>query len=306
MGYNSFIKGGLPLNSNDFVDRESALANKSRLLVALDKISKLHNRQMQTYDKSMSENNIAVDKTIDTVSNKFPKLTNADFNFNTPTDQSYDSSPGGLWQAPAITDVPTPQTEQGQTLGNIFDQKDDTQDEFEDESAYDQVENNGYDQFTPNELGENNENTFDETIEIPHDAGDPVYTVDDKTLGKRGSNTNKFGKVGGARAIAWLAYIVFFLPLLFMGKNDFVKHHANNGLCFNIIDAIGVGLIFLEKLKYFETNNNKWVALALMISTLLGFILLALMALIKIIAIFICWTGKEVHNPVLRKFNVIK
>ena len=322
MGYNSFIKGGLPLNSSDFVDRENALANKSRLLVALDKISKLHNRQMQTYDKSTTANNLAVNKTIDAVTSS---MSNDDFDFESITSQSLDSSPSGLWQAPAITEAPisantdnTPS--QGQELGNIFDfakenpQSDYYQSQepmFTNENAepmYTNDDTSGYDSFSPNEMGENTDNQY-ESMSIQEEVGDPLYVLDEELVGKKGKkakSTVTSNDVKGGRWVAWMAYIVFFLPLIFMGKNSFVRHHADNGLCYNLIDAVGVGLIFLDKIKYFEESNNKWVALAIMLATILGFMIVALMALIKVVSILISWAGREVKNPVLNKFNVIK
>ena len=53
---------------------------------------------------------------------------------------------------------------------------------------------------------------------------------------------------------AWLAYILFFIPLLINSKSAFVRHHANEGLEINIFDLIGTVLLLVGALV--ETTNN--------------------------------------------------
>jgi len=332
MGYNSFIKGGLPLNSYDFVDRENALAHKSKLLVTLDKINKLHAKQMSVLDESSTQNNIALDKTIDIVNNEIN--SQQPVSFESPKPQVLDSNSSRLWEAPSIdfkalseealkTSSTTPPVSeaaqvQSQTLGNIFDfAKQDPQSNLYEAPENEPIfENNppqesAYDTpFDSTEMGEQSE--YNEIMEINNDPGEPLYVLDEKDIGTRGKKKGaEYSNVSGndvksGKIMAWLAYIVFFLPLLFMGKNTFVKHHANNGLCYNILDAVGIGLIFLDKIKYFQDNDNKWINLSVMIASIVGFMIIVLMALIKIISILLSWAGREVKNPVLKKFKVFK
>ena len=51
-----------------------------------------------------------------------------------------------------------------------------------------------------------------------------------------------------ARGYAWLAYILFFIPLFINRKNSFVRFHANEGLEINLIDFIGLALTIIGAL----------------------------------------------------------
>ena len=50
-------------------------------------------------------------------------------------------------------------------------------------------------------------------------------------------------EVKSGKGVAWLAYIIFFLPLILKGRNRFVRLHANEGLDLNIAEIIGAGLM---------------------------------------------------------------
>ena len=49
-----------------------------------------------------------------------------------------------------------------------------------------------------------------------------------------------------SRAYAWLAYILFFIPLLINKTNAFVRHNANEGLEINIVDLLAGILLLLN------------------------------------------------------------
>ena len=79
-----------------------------------------------------------------------------------------------------------------------------------------------------------------------------------------------------ARGYAWLAYILFFIPLFINRKNSFVRFHANEGLEVNIIDLIGLTLTLVGALI-------KPASLITILLVVLGIGLLSLTLITKII-----------------------
>ena len=81
-------------------------------------------------------------------------------------------------------------------------------------------------------------------------ASEQIVNIDTSKLGqdlkrtkepKRGTEKIKLDKMEiiAGKPFAWLAYILFFIPLLFKKNNRFVRLHANEGLELNIIDLQG-------------------------------------------------------------------
>ena len=105
------------------------------------------------------------------------------------------------------------------------------------------------------------------------------------------------------KSFAWLAYILFFIPLLINRKNRFVRCHANEGLELNIMEVIGVALI----LPYFLLQNLTGTAETIVfVLVLLGIVLLGMCAL-TIIPMMICaMCGLQFQIPWLWKKRIIK
>ena len=102
---------------------------------------------------------------------------------------------------------------------------------------------------------------------------------------------------------AWLAYILFFIPLLINSKSAFVRHHANEGLEINIFDLLGTVLLLVGALV--ETTNNAVNAL-LLIFVLVGSGLLVLTIITKIYMIVTTLQGKESNTPWMWNLRIIK
>ena len=101
-----------------------------------------------------------------------------------------------------------------------------------------------------------------------------------------------------ARGYAWLAYILFFIPLFINRKNSFVRFHANEGLEVNIIDLIGLTLTLVGALI-------KPASLITILLVVLGIGLLSLTLITKIIMIIHSVRGKRKQSPWFFKLTII-
>ncbi len=103
--------------------------------------------------------------------------------------------------------------------------------------------------------------------------------------------------------IAWLAYLLFFIPLLINSKSPFVRHHANEGLEVNVFDVIGLTLLLVGSL----VNTTVATVHALMIIfVIVGAGLLVLTLITKIYMIVTTLQGKESNTPWMWNLKIIK
>lgn len=110
-------------------------------------------------------------------------------------------------------------------------------------------------------------------------------------------------EVNSGRGVAWLAYILFFIPLIFKGKNRFVRIHANEGLDLNIAELIG-GLLILP---FFLISNPTGVTeIVVYIAGILGLVVLAACALTIIPVMIGALCGAQFQIPWLLKKRIIK
>lgn len=106
-----------------------------------------------------------------------------------------------------------------------------------------------------------------------------------------------------AKSFAWLAYLLFFIPLLINRKNRFVRCHANEGLELNIIEILG-GILLLP--YFLMTDLTGGMATATFVMALIGFVLLGMCAL-TIIPMMICaMCGLQFQIPWLWRRRIIK
>lgn len=105
--------------------------------------------------------------------------------------------------------------------------------------------------------------------------------------------------------IAWLAYLLFFIPLCMPTKrnSEFVRFHVNEGLEINIIDLIGILFIILGACI---PHTIAWVHLLMMIFTFVGVALLVLTTITKVYMIVITCQGKQISTPWLWEIKIIK
>ena len=105
-----------------------------------------------------------------------------------------------------------------------------------------------------------------------------------------------------AKGYAWLAYLLFFIPLLINRKNRFARIHANEGLELNLMEILGVLLV----LPYFLISTTEMLHTVLFVLALAGIVLLGMCAL-TIIPMMICaMCGLQFQIPWLWKKRMIK
>lgn len=110
-------------------------------------------------------------------------------------------------------------------------------------------------------------------------------------------------EIKAGRGVAWLAYILFFIPLIFKGKNRFVRIHANEGLDLNIAELIGVllGLPFL-----LVSNPTGTLEIVIYIAAILGAVILAACAITIIPVMIGALCGAQFQIPWLSKKRIIR
>lgn len=110
-------------------------------------------------------------------------------------------------------------------------------------------------------------------------------------------------EVKSGRGVAWLAYILFFIPLIFNGKNRFVRIHANEGLDLNIAELIG-GLLILP--FFLISNPTGIIEIIVYVAGILGLVVLAACALTIIPVMIGALCGAQFQIPWLLKKRIIK
>lgn len=103
--------------------------------------------------------------------------------------------------------------------------------------------------------------------------------------------------------IAWLAYILFFIPLLINKTSPFVRHHANEGLEINVVDFVAAILLILGATL---PTATAWVGLLSVIFTVIGVVLLVLTTVTKLYMIVSTLHGKTVSTPWMWDLRIIK
>ena len=104
------------------------------------------------------------------------------------------------------------------------------------------------------------------------------------------------------KRFTWLAYILFFIPLLINRKSPFVRLHANEGLDVFIIDVIASAFMICGKFIPFSAK----LAIIGHLLFLTGIGLFALTTITKIFQIVRVLLGKKNQTPWLWKTRIIK
>ena len=105
------------------------------------------------------------------------------------------------------------------------------------------------------------------------------------------------------RKCAWLAYILFFIPLLINKENAFVRHNANEGLEINLCDLIAGILILLNVVV---TGASLVASFLFMIGSIVGWGLLILTTITKLYMIVASLLGKRANTPWFWNIRMIK
>ena len=149
-------------------------------------------------------------------------------------------------------------------------------------------------------------------------ASEQIVNIDTEKLGQDIKRTKASRKeqqtlnldkmeIMAGKKIAWMAYILFFIPLLLKKNNRFVRIHANEGLELNIMEVISVLLIG----QYFAlpslmTNVDSSLHTVSLILCLLGAGLIVACAISVIGMIIASLLGKHCQTPWLWKGRIIK
>lgn len=146
-------------------------------------------------------------------------------------------------------------------------------------------------------------------------ASEQIVNIDTKKLGqdiktkeqRKGTEKIRLDKMEilAGRGIAWLAYILFFIPLLFKPKNRFVRLHANEGLELNIMELIGALLVGQYFLLQSSTTIAGTLATISLVGVIIGAGLIGVCALTIIPMMVNAMIGRQVQNPWLWKRRII-
>lgn len=102
---------------------------------------------------------------------------------------------------------------------------------------------------------------------------------------------------------AWLAYILFFIPLFINKSNAYVRHNVNEGLEIFIFDVLAGILLLLNAV----VNVQSFLVSAIfLVGGIVGWALLLLTSITKIYMIVVSLLGKVVQTPWCWKFRIIK
>ncbi len=105
------------------------------------------------------------------------------------------------------------------------------------------------------------------------------------------------------KKFAWLAYIVFFIPLLINKQSNFIRLHANEGLEINVVDVLGLVLLICG--AAIKTASLVGHAI-LILCVIIGVSLLILTTISKIYMIIVCLKGLSHQTPWFSKYRFIK
>lgn len=145
-------------------------------------------------------------------------------------------------------------------------------------------------------------------------ASEQIINIDAEKLGpaikppkveKEGKQNISLDKmeIKEGKGVAWLAYILFFIPLLFKRNNRYVRLCANNGLRLNLIEIIG-GILF--SLQFFIKDVADKTQLIITVCGVVGLAILGACAIMIIPMIIYTMCGGQFNMPWLWKKRMIK
>lgn len=169
-------------------------------------------------------------------------------------------------------------------------------------------------------MDQNGEEVIDNSVFRPEKSGfeqasEQIINIDTEKLGPaiKPPKHNKDGQkdkinldvmeIREAKRFAWLAYILFFLPMLINKKNRFVRVHANEGLDLNIMEILGA-LLFIPYFIIQDATGT--LATVILFCSLAGLVILGMCALTILPMIICSMCGLQFQIPWLWKKRIIK
>lgn len=147
-------------------------------------------------------------------------------------------------------------------------------------------------------------------------ASEQIVNIDTDKLGqnlqrtkeqKKGTekiNLDKMEVLAGKK-IAWTAYILFFIPLLFKKNNRFVRLHANEGLELNIMEIIsGILIAQYFLLPMWVELSSTWSTISL-IACVVGAGLIGACVITIVMMMIIALCGVQAQTPWLWRRRII-
>lgn len=338
---NPLVSGGILVNDNDYFEKDKVNMEKDSLKASLALLTKIKNQKkneinalQNTYLKEESQQQSTQNDTnvFDTpVMDKTEKSIKSEqatkssplsrTSFVIPEEAVYTSqTPHTAFSvSDNISIQDTVQTPQNQNVGisiqdldntnqnELLGKKDEYVPDYRNETYQEQAQNMSEQIQTPmysvNQTDAIDPNQFMMNDSAPQET--PKYVIDDTKGYRKGHApvaTNEEIKSG--KGVAWLAYIVFFLPLLFNSKNKFVRWHANEGIKLFFLDIIGAGLFCVG---WFLKSTNEIYTLLLLASLTAGTVIIAISVFTRIVMIPFALAGKEAQHPWLfHKHRIIK
>ena len=144
-------------------------------------------------------------------------------------------------------------------------------------------------------------------------ASEQIINIDAEKLGpaikppkeeKRGRETISLDKmeIREGRGVAWMAFILFFIPLLFRRNNRYVRLAANNGLRLNLIEILGGALFALQ---FFIKDVSDKAQIYITCCSIAGLAILGACAIMILPMIIYTMCGGQFNMPWLWKKRMI-
>lgn len=158
--------------------------------------------------------------------------------------------------------------------------------------------------FTPEMSGL--QQASEQIIKInPDKLGGDIKAHKEQRKGTENIKLDRMEVISG-RKIAWMAYLLFFIPLLIKKNNRFVRIHANEGLELNLMEILSgllVGQYFLLP-KFVETLSSTW-SMVSFVACMVGAGLLGACIITCLIALIASLFGNQHQTPWLWKRRII-
>lgn len=335
---NPLVSGGILVNDNDYFEKDNVNMEKDSLKASLALLTKLKNQkknEINTLQNSYLKEEIPVEEKPNSDMYDMPVLKNdnvQDVQNVSPLSKTSFVVPDDAIKPTTTFSVDISNNNEAPVQQNNFEQQQSFGISLQDLDNNNQNEllgNNNKDEYVPDYRSEeyqaqsttdqiqtpmysvNQTDTVDinqfitDSADMSAPQEEPIYVVDEKKGRRKGHDpvsTNEEIKEG--KSVAWLAYIIFFIPLLFKGKNAFVRWHANEGIELFLLDILGAGLFCVG---WFVKSTNEIYTLLLLASLTAGTVIIALSVFTRIIMIPFALAGKEVQHPWLfHKHRIIK
>lgn len=323
---NPLISGGILVNDNDYFEKDNENMGNDSLKASLALLKSIKNQkrgEMNALNNSYLKEELTVSDRNETnmfdipVSEENNSETSKSFIVPDDTNNIDTDVINKLFKIEDNNSEDQSNISQSQTYGislqdldnnnqnDLLVKKDEYIPDYRSEEYQEQANNSSSEIQTPL-YSVNQTDTIDPNQFLTEDITtqeEPKYVIDD---GKKQKHTpvSTNEEIKSGKGIAWLAYIIFFIPLLFNRQNKYIRWHANEGFELFILDILGAGLFCVG---WFVKSSNELYTILLLASLTAGAVIIAISVFTRIIMIPFALAGKEVQHPWLfHKHRIIK